>query len=224
LMISIIPLGSPNLVIIYLPFNLLFIYLFMALSPFIVLIGGWGSNNKFAMLGAFRGAAQMLSYELSMFFVFMSISTISGSYDIASIVYSQHYWNIVFLPLSFIVFLFSSLAIIERAPFDLPESTQEFQAGWRIEYSGLRYGLFLISDYVKLFVVSMLIVYLFFGGWLGPYLPSFVWFLIKLIIILLFLMSLRWALNRPRIDQLISIGWKWLVPISLINLVVVLLL
>ncbi len=224
-MISIIPLGSASLEIINLPYNLLFIYIFMALSPLLVMLGGWGENNKFALLGAFRGTAQMITYELSVLVVFMSIAFVSGSFDISAIVLSQSMvWNAVYFPVLFLVFIIGSLAVIERAPFDMPESSQELQAGWRIEYSGLRYGLLIVGDYVKLLVISMLAVYLFLGGWNGPLLPPLAWFWIKTAIVILVLMSFRWSLNRPRIDQLLDIGWKWLLPLGVLNLVAVMVL
>lgn len=223
LMVFIIPWGAPNLTMLSIPYDLLFIYIFLAVSPLFVLLAGWGSNNKYAMLGGFRAAAQITTYELSLLLVFISVALVAGSYDITSIVNAQaNVWYILYLPITFIVFALASLAIIERAPFDVPEASQELQAGWKIEYSGIRYGLFFIAEYVRLLVVAMLMVYLFFGGWNGfAFLPNYIWFAIKTGIVTFVLMTLRWVFNRPRIDQLISIGFNWLLPLSVINLLVV---
>ncbi len=222
LMVFIIPWGNAGLTLLFIPYNLLFIYIALAVSPLLVLLAGWGENNKYAMLGGFRGAAQITTYELSLLIVFISVAMLAGSYDISTIVSAQSgMWYVVYLPITLVVFGISSLAVIERGPFDIPEATQELQAGWKIEYSGIRYGLFFIAEYVRLLVISMLIVYLFFGGWNGPLLPDYAWFWIKTIIVTFFMMSLRWVFNRPRIDQLIKIGFNWLLPLAVINLLIV---
>lgn len=221
-MVFIIPWGNQNLTLVFIPFNLLFLYIAMAVSPLFVLLAGWSQNNKYAMLGGFRGAAQITTYELAILVVFVSIGLVSGSYDISSIVNAQaNAWYILYLPITFIVFAIASLAIVERAPFDIPEATQELQAGWKIEYPGIRYGLFFIAEYVRLLIVAMLVVYLFLGGWNGPILPNYIWFWIKASIVTFLLMSLRWVFNRPRIDQLIKIGFNWLLPLSVVNLLIV---
>ncbi|MEM3192349.1 MAG: complex I subunit 1 family protein [Candidatus Parvarchaeota archaeon] len=222
LLVSLLPLGLPGLAFISVPYSLLFIYIILAFSPLLIIIASWGENNKFSVLGGFRSAAQITTYELALVVTFISIGLIDGSYNITAIISSQSpIWNVIYLPLTAVVFFLSSLAIIERAPFDLPESSQELQAGWRIEYSGLKYGLFLIGDYVKLLAVSILMTSLFLGGWNGALLPGFIWFWIKTAVVLMLLMSLRWSLGRPRIDQLLSIGWRWLLPLSVLNLVIV---
>ncbi len=221
-MVFIIPWGNANLVLLYVPFNLLFIYIALAVSPLLVLLAGWGENNKYAMLGGFRGAAQITTYELSLLIVFISVALLSGSYDITTIAAAQSsVWYVLYLPITLVVFGISSLAVIERGPFDIPEATQELQAGWKIEYSGIRYGLFFIAEYVRLLVISMLIVYLFFGGGNGLFLPNYLWFWIKTSIVTIFMMSLRWVFNRPRIDQLINIGFNWLLPLAVVNLLIV---
>jgi NADH-quinone oxidoreductase subunit H len=221
LMIFVIPWGNANLTLLSIPYNLLFIYIAMALSPLFVLLASWSQNNKYAMLGGFRGAAQITTYELAMLIVFISIGVVSGSYDITTIVNSQSsIWYFAYLPITLGVFAIASLAVIERAPFDIPEATQELQAGWKIEYSGMKYGLFFIAEYVRLAVVAMLMVYLFFGGWNGPILPDYMWFWIKTVVVLMLFMSFRWVFNRPRIDQLINIGFDWLLPLSVINLLI----
>ncbi|MGC8516686.1 MAG: complex I subunit 1/NuoH family protein [Candidatus Acidifodinimicrobium sp.] len=222
LLIALLPFGAPSLTFISLPYSLLFIYILLAFSPLLIIIASWGENNKFAVLGGFRSAAQITTYELALIVTFISIGMVNGSYDIINVIASQSLiWNILYLPLTAIVFFIGSIAVIERAPFDLPESSQELQAGWRIEYSGLKYGLFMIGDYVKLLAVSILFASLFLGGWSGAFLPGIIWFWIKTVVVLMLLMSLRWSLGRPRIDQLLSIGWKWLLPLSVLNLIIV---
>ncbi len=221
-MVLIIPLGGPNLEFLSIPYTLLFLYIFLAISPLLILIAGWGENNKYAILGGFRGVGQIATYELALIVTIVSVALLSGSYSIPNIVSGQTtVWYIAYLPITFCVFVITGLAIIERAPFDIPEASQELQAGWEVEYSGIRYGFFLITDYVRLVVVAMLIVYLFLGGWLGPVFPGFVWFMIKTAVVLLAIMTPRWIVPRPRIDQFIKLGWNWLLPLSIINLIIV---
>ncbi len=221
-MVLIIPFGGANLEFISVPYSLLFLYVFLAVSPLLVLMAGWGENNKYAMLGGFRGVGQIATYELALIVTMISVAFLAGSYNIVDIVNGQSgLWYGAYLPVTLIVFALTGLAIIERAPFDIPEASQELQAGWKVEYSGIRYGLFLIADYVRLMIVSILVVYLFLGGWLGPVLPGFVWFIIKTAAVLLIIMAPRWTLPRPRIDQFIKFGWNWLLPLSIVNLVMV---
>jgi NADH-quinone oxidoreductase subunit H len=221
-MLLIVPLGGPGLEFISVPFSLLFIYTLLAISPLLLLIAGWGENNKYALIGGFRGAAQIISYELALIIVLSSIALLSGSYSITSIVSSQSsIWYAAYLPITLVVFVIAGLAIVEREPFDVPEASQELQAGWKVEYSGIRYGFFLIGDYVRVTVIAMLVTYLFLGGWLGPVLPGIIWFIIKTTVILLIILTPRWVFGRPRIDQLIKFGWNWLLPLAVLNLILV---
>lgn len=221
-MLLIIPLGAPGLVFISIPYSLLFVYTLLAVSPLFVLVAGWGENNKYALIGGFRGAAQIISYELALIVVLASVALLSGNYNITSIVSSQsHIWYGLYLPITLLIFIISGLAIIEREPFDVPEASQELQAGWKVEYSGIRYGFFLIGDYVRVTVIAMLVTYLFLGGWLGPVLPGIIWFIIKTAIVLMIILTPRWVLGRPRIDQLIKLGWNWLLPLAILNLILV---
>ncbi len=221
-MLLIIPLGGPGLEFISVPYSLLFVYTLLAISPLLLLIAGWGENNKYALIGGFRGAAQIISYELALIIVLASVALLSGSYSITSIVSAQSsLWYVVYLPITFIVFIIAGLAIIEREPFDVPEASQELQAGWKVEYSGIRYGFFLIGDYVRVTVIAMLVTYLFLGGWLGPFLPGIIWFIVKAAIVLMVILTPRWVLGRPRIDQLIKFGWNWLLPLAVLNLILV---
>ncbi len=220
LMVAIIPWGLPSLAFINIPYNLLFVYIFLAVSPLLILTAGWGENNKYAIIGGFRGAAQIATYELALLITIVSAAVVSGTYSIAGIVNGQsHVWYIGYLPLTFLIFIVAGLGVIEREPFDMPEASQELQAGWKVEYSGIKFGFFLLSDYIRLLVLSMLLVYIFLGGWLGPaMIPPFAWFWIKTTLALFMLMIPRWVYGRPRIDQFIRFGWNWLLPLAIINL------
>ena len=221
-MLLIIPLGGPGLEFISIPYSLLFIYTLLAISPLLLLVAGWGENNKYALIGGFRGAAQIISYELALIVVLSSVALLSGSYSITSIVSSQSsIWYVAYLPVTMVVFIIAGLAIIEREPFDVPEASQELQAGWKVEYSGIRYGFFLIGDYVRVTVIAMLVTYLFLGGWNGPFISGIFWFIIKTAIVLMIILTPRWVLGRPRIDQLIKFGWNWLLPLAVLNLILV---
>lgn len=222
MMVLLIPWGGASLSLISVPYDLLFIYVALAVSPLLVLLAGWGENNKYSIIGGFRGAAQIATYEIAIIISIISVALLSGGYSLSGIVSSQSsLWYIFYLPVVFVVFFLAGLATIEREPFDMPEASQELQAGWKVEYSGIKYGLFLISDYVRLVIVAMLIVMLFFGGWLGlSFLPGIAWFWIKTVIVMVFLMVPRWVFARPRIDQFIRFGWNWLLPVAILNLIV----
>ncbi len=221
-MLLIVPLGSPSLEFISIPYSLLFVYTLLAISPLLLLVAGWGENNKYSLIGGFRSAAQIISYELALIIVISSVALLSGGYNITAIVQNQtSVWYIAYLPVTLVIFIIAGLAIIEREPFDVPEASQELQAGWEVEYSGIRYGLFLVGDYVRVTVIAMLVTYLFLGGWLGPFLPGIIWFIIKTAVVLMIILTPRWILGRPRIDQLIKFGWNWLLPLAVINLILV---
>jgi NADH-quinone oxidoreductase subunit H len=221
-MLLLLPLGAPGLEFISIPYSLLFVYTLLAISPLLLLVAGWGENNKYALIGGFRGAAQIISYELALIIVLSSVALLSGSYSIPAIVAGQSsIWYGLYLPVTLLIFIISGLAIIEREPFDVPEASQELQAGWKVEYSGIRYGFFLIGDYVRVTVIAMLVTYLFLGGWLGPVLPGVLWFIIKAAIVLMIILTPRWIFGRPRIDQLIKFGWNWLLPLAILNLILV---
>ncbi|EFD92258.1 MAG: respiratory-chain NADH dehydrogenase subunit 1 [Candidatus Parvarchaeum acidophilus ARMAN-5] len=221
-MLLLLPLGAPGLEFISIPYSLLFVYTLLAISPLLLLVAGWGENYKYALIGGFRGAAQIISYELALIIVLSSVALLSGSYSIPAIVAGQSsIWYGLYLPVTLLIFIISGLAIIEREPFDVPEASQELQAGWKVEYSGIRYGFFLIGDYVRVTVIAMLVTYLFLGGWLGPVLPGVLWFIIKAAIVLMIILTPRWIFGRPRIDQLIKFGWNWLLPLAILNLILV---
>jgi len=197
---------------------------FAATSSLIVvgiLMAGWGSNNKYALLGGLRSAAQMVSYEIPIGLVLVTISMLAGSLSTVTIVHAQsRLWFIVSQPVSFVIFFIAATAEVNRAPFDLVEAESELVAGYFSEYTGMRFALFQLGEYGEMFAMAALAVTLFFGGWQGPGLPSVVWFLIKLYALVFVFMWVRWTYPRFRIDQLLRFSWKVLIPVALLNLVV----
>lgn len=212
---------APGLVLANLNIGLLFFLAMSSLSVYSIVLGGWSSNNKYSLLGGLRAAAQLLSYEV---FLGLSITgpvMIAGSFRLTDIVEAQRgMWFVVPQFLGFILFTIAGLAETRRLPFDLPEAETELGAGFHTEYSGMKFGMFFIGEYLGVILVSGMITVLFFGGWHGPFLPPILWFLLKTSFFLAFFILLRAALPRPRIDQLMSFGWKVLLPLSLINLLV----
>jgi NADH-quinone oxidoreductase subunit H len=196
---------------------------FAATSSLIVvgiLMAGWGSNNKYALLGGLRSAAQMVSYEIPIGLVLITIALLAGSLSTVTIVTMQaHLWFIVTQPISFLIFLAAATAEVNRAPFDLVEAESELVAGYFSEYTGMRFALFQLGEYAEMFAMAALAVTLFLGGWRGPVLPSVVWFLIKLYALVFVFMWVRWTFPRFRVDQLLNFSWKVLIPLALLNLV-----
>jgi len=197
---------------------------FAATSSLIVvgiLMAGWGSNNKYALLGGLRSAAQMVSYEIPIGLVLITVALLAGSLSTVTIVTVQsHLWFIASQPVSFLIFLAAATAEVNRAPFDLVEAESELVAGYFSEYTGMRFALFQLGEYGEMFAMAALAVTLFLGGWHGPVLPSVVWFLIKLYALIFVFMWVRWTFPRFRIDQLLNFSWKFLIPLALLNLVV----
>ncbi len=215
---AIIPF-SPDIQIADFNNALLFILALSSLSVYSIMLAGFSSNSKYALLGAMRTAAQMLSYEVFMGLAIMGVVIISGSFSLNEIVHQQHdYWFIVYQPLGFILFLIAGVAESHRAPFDLPEAETEIVAGFHTEYSSMKFGMFFIGEYLGVIFISSLITTLYFGGWQGPLLPPIVWFLLKTVFFVLFFILLRAAIPRPRYDQLMRFGWAVLLPLSLLNL------
>lgn len=188
-----------------------------------VVTGGWASNNKYALLGGMRAAAQMISYEIPLVMSVVGIILLTGSLNLNHIVEAQkHGWFIIWQPIAFIVFMIASVAELNRTPFDLPEAESELVAGYHVEYSGFRWAFFMLAEYVYLFAMTSLIVTLFLGGWMAPFglsfIPGAVWFSIKFCIILFVYIWFRVAFPRLRADQLMEFGWKVLLPIALANI------
>jgi NADH-quinone oxidoreductase subunit H len=205
------------------------VLVFLALAGLQVygaMLGGWSSNSKFALLGGLRSAAQMLSYEVFMGVAVMGVVLQAGSFRLDRIVEAQqHLWFIVPQCCGFFVFSLAAVASVHRFPFDLPETEQELVAGYHTEYSGMKFGMFFVAEYVGIVVVSSLLTTLFCGGWHGPFtdrLPwlGFIWFALKTLMFIMLFILLRGALPRPRYDQIMAVGWKFCLPLSLVNLLI----
>ncbi|GAB3675448.1 NADH-quinone oxidoreductase subunit NuoH [Salinisphaera aquimarina] len=201
--------------------GILFILAMSSLGVYSVILAGWSSDNKYALLGAMRTAAQMISYEVFMGLSLLGVVLLAGSFDLRAIVESQAgMWNVIPQFPAFVIFFIAGCAEIHRAPFDLPEAEQELTAGYHTEYSGMKFGMFFVGEYLGIVLISCLVTVLFFGGWLGPVLPGIVWFLLKAGFFIVFFILLRAGTVRPRYDQLMAFGWKVLLPLSLINVAI----
>ncbi|HJO88677.1 MAG: NADH-quinone oxidoreductase subunit NuoH [Alphaproteobacteria bacterium] len=203
--------------------GLLYILAVAGIEVYGVIFAGWASNSKYAVLGSLRTCAQMISYEIPMGFSVIGVVMLAHSMSLLDIVEAQAgLWNVVYQPLGFFVFFVAGLAEAQRIPFDLPEAEGDLCAGYHTEYSGIRFSFFMISEYLIVVFLSALIVLLFFGGWHGILipLPPVVWFLLKLSFFIWVFMWLRFTFPRYRYDQLMSIGWKVLLPLSLANILI----
>jgi len=189
-----------------------------------VVTGGWASNNKYALLGGMRAAAQMISYEVPLVMSVLGVVLLTGSLNLNDIVSAQQNgWYIILQPIGFIVFLIASIAELNRVPFDLPEAESELVAGFHVEYSGFRWAFFMLAEYVYFFAMAALTTVLFLGGWLPPFafldfIPGAVWFALKFSVVIFFLIWIRVTLPRMRADQLMEFGWKVLLPVALANI------
>jgi NADH-quinone oxidoreductase subunit H len=198
--------------------------LFLAMSSlgvYAITLGGWSSNNKYALLGGLRSSAQMISYELAMGLSTIGVLLLAGSLSLVDIVHAQErWWFVLFQPVAFGIFMITALAETNRAPFDLPEAEAELVAGFHTEYSSMKFGLFFLGEFANVISISCIAVTLFLGGWNGPWLPDslkFLWFFAKLGVLLFFFIWVRWTFPRLRYDQLMNLGWKVLLPLSLAN-------
>jgi NADH-quinone oxidoreductase subunit H len=212
---------TPTIVISDLNIGLLFFLGMSSLGVYSVVLAGWASDNKYSLLGGLRASAQMLSYEVFMGLSLMGTVLLAGSFQLSKIVEAQqHMWFVVPQFLGFVLFLIAGVAETRRLPFDLPEAESELVAGFHSEYSGMKFGMFFVGEYLGVILISAMITVLFFGGWLGPVLPPIVWFVGKVMFFICFFVLLRAALPRPRFDQLMSWGWKLMLPLTLVNLLV----
>jgi NADH-quinone oxidoreductase subunit H len=212
---------APGVVVSDLNIGLLFFLGMSSLGVYSVVLAGWSSDNKYALLGGMRAAAQMLSYEVFMGLSLMGVVVLAGSFDLATIVEAQRkLWFVVPQFLGFVLFLIAGIAETRRLPFDLPEAESELVAGFHSEYSGMKFGMFFVGEYLGVTLISALIAILFFGGWLGPGLPPIVWFFIKMFFFTGFFILLRASLPRPRFEQLMAWGWKLMLPLALANILV----
>lgn len=212
---------SPDLQVVDLNIGLLFFLAMSSLAVYSVLLGGLASNNKYALLGGLRSAAQMVSYEVFMALSLMGVVMLSGSFSLRDIVLAQtELWFCIPQILGLITFTIAGIAESHRLPFDLPEAEHELTAGFHTEYGGMKFAMFMLGEYVGLILICCMMTVLFFGGWLGPFLPPALWFAIKVFVLICFFILLRAAIPRPRYDQLMGLGWKYMLPLTLINLLV----
>jgi NADH-quinone oxidoreductase subunit H len=200
-----------------------------AIAVYGVVLAGWSSNNNYSLLGGLRAGAQMISYELAMGFAVVGVMIMAGSLSLVDIVDGQagNFWNWYFIPqiVGGLIFFVATIAELNRTPFDLAEAEQELVAGYLTEYSGMRWGIFMFAEYVSLVVVSGIVATLYFGGWRAPFevldfIPGPIWLFLKIAVLVFIYMWVRWTIFRYRYNQLMSIGWKVLLPLSILNLVV----
>ena len=230
LIVAAIPFGAPLTVlgrpvalqVADLNVGLLFFLALSSIAVYGVALGGWASNSKYALLGSIRGLAQLISYELSMGLSLVPVVLLARSFTLSDIVNAQAggKWFILYQPLAFVIFLVSIAAECKRIPFDLPEAEGELVAGFHTEYSGMRFGLFFVGEYINIIVLGGLAATFFLGGWHGPWLPPVAWFGIKVVAFAFFFIWMRGTLPRLRYDQLMHFGWKVLTPLALLNILV----
>lgn len=213
---------APGVIVVDLNIGLLFFLAMSSMGAYSIILGGWASNNKYALLGSMRGAAQMICYEVFMGLSMMGCVMMAGSFSLQKIVEAQQdMWFVVPQFLGFVAFLIAGIAETHRLPFDIPEAESELIAGFHSEYSGMKFGLFFVGEYLGIMLISSLLVCLFFGGWLGPaFLPPVVWFIIKTFAFIGLFILLRASMPRPRYDQLMEFGWKILLPLTLLNIMI----
>jgi NADH-quinone oxidoreductase subunit H len=221
---AVIPFG-PTFVITDVNVGLLYVFAVTSLSVYGIVLAGWASNSKYALLGGLRSSAQMVSYELSLGLSVVGVVMMAGSLSLVDIVEAQKgswyglipRWNVVPQFLGFVIFLVSSNAELNRAPFDLPEAETELVAGFHTEYSSMKFAMFFMAEYANMIAASAIATTLFFGGWQGPLLPPVVWFVLKVFCFLFLFVWLRATVPRFRYDQLMGFGWKVLLPTALVN-------
>lgn len=212
---------APSIEVVDLNIGLLFFLAMSSLGVYSVALAGWASDSKYSLLGGLRAAAQMLSYEVFMGLSLMGVVMLTGSFNLREIVEAQRgLWFCVPQFLGLVVFMIAGIAETHRLPFDLPEAESELVAGFHSEYSGMKFGMFFVGEYLGVTLISALTVTLFFGGWMGPFLHPLVWFFLKTFVFICGFILLRASLPRPRYDQLMSFGWKVMLPLSLVNLLV----
>jgi NADH-quinone oxidoreductase subunit H len=218
-----LPFG-PILTTLEVDLGLLLILAFAGVNVLAICLAGWSSRNKWSLLGAARAVSQCVAYEIPMLLSLLAVAFVEGSLNLTQIVNRQGNWpwewNVVVQPVAFLIFFVCAVAETNRSPFDLPEAESELTAGFHTEYSGMGFGLFMLSEYAYMVVVCSVATAVFLGGWRGPLLPGFWWFLGKAYGLLLVIMWFRWTYPRVRFDQLLNLNWKWLLPLSLLNLLV----
>lgn len=212
---------APGIVVADLNIGLLFFLAMSSMGAYSVVLAGWASDNKYSLLGGLRASAQMLSYEVFMGLSLMGVVMLAGSFNLREIVEAQsRLWFCIPQFLGLVIFLIAGVAETHRLPFDIPEAESELVAGFHSEYSGMKFGMFFVGEYLGITLISALTVALFFGGWLGPLLPPLVWFLLKTFVLICGFILLRATLPRLRFDQLMEFGWKVMLPLALANILV----
>ena len=233
---TVIPISAPNYGIhsgfnlhwdiSHLNIGLLFILGIGSLGVYSIFLGGWSANSKYSLLGGLRSSAQLISYEMAASFALIGVVILTGSLDLEKIVQAQaHGWFILMQPLAFLIYFTAALAETNRVPFDLPEAETEIVAGYHTEYSSMRFGFYFLGEYINVVVVSGIATTLFLGGWLPPvpflgFIPGFIWFLGKVLTLVLVILWTRWTLPRFRYDKLMALGWKVLLPLGLLNVLI----
>jgi NADH-quinone oxidoreductase subunit H len=218
---AVVPITSTVAVLVDFNIGILFFLAMSSLGAYSIVLGGWSSNNKYSLLGGLRASSQMISYEVFMGLSLLGVVAMTGSFNLFDIVRAQAgLWNIVPQFFGFVVFLVAGIAETHRLPFDIPEAESELVAGYHSEYSGMKFGMFFVGEYLGVTLISAMITTLFLGGWLGPWLPPVVWFGLKTLAGIVFFVLLRASQPRPRFDQLLSLGWKVMLPLALLNLIV----
>lgn len=218
---AVVPFG-PELWVVDLNIGLLYFLAMISIGAYSVVLGGWSSNSKYSLLGGLRSASQVITYEVFLGLSLLGVVAMAGTFNLREIVEAQRaLWNIVPQFLGFFIFFMAGLAETHRLPFDLPEAEAELVAGFHAEYSGMKFGMFFVGEYMGIVLVSAMTTVLFLGGWLGPaFLPGLVWFALKVFAVIVVFILLRGSAPRPRFDQLIAFGWKLLLPLALLNLIV----
>ena len=212
---------SPDILVADLDIGLLFFLAMSSMGVYSVALAGWASNNKYALLGGLRASAQMLAYEVFMGLSVMGVVMLTGSFSLKAIVEAQQdLWFCVPQFLGMCIFVIAGIAETHRIPFDLPEAESELVAGFHSEYSGMKFGMFFVGEYIGITLISALTSTLFLGGWMGPWLPPLFWFAFKTFILICGFILLRASLPRMRYDQLMAFGWKLMLPLALLNLMV----
>jgi NADH-quinone oxidoreductase subunit H len=228
-MFALIPFGDRitvfgreiKLVIADVDIGILYIFALGTLGEYGIVLGGWASGNKYGLLGALRAAAQMISYEVALGLIILGTIILAGSLRLTEIVEAQRgLWFVVYQPFAFLLYVVAGLAEINRTPFDMPESESELACGYNIEYSSMKFALFMIAEYIHLVIVAALSTTLFLGGWLGPWLPGPVWFFIKVMAMIFLFIWIRGTYPRMRYDHIMKFGWKFLFPAAILNVVI----
>jgi NADH-quinone oxidoreductase subunit H len=222
---AVVPMGpTPAFIVTDVNVGLLVFLAMSSIGVYSITLAGWSSNNKYALLGGLRSSAQMISYELAMGISTIGVLLLVGSLSLVDIVHAQEkMWFVVYQPLAFVIFMITALAETNRAPFDLPEAEAELVAGFHTEYSSMKFGLFFLGEYTAIIAICAIATTLFLGGWHGPFLPDslkFIWFFAKVFALVFFFFWVRWTFPRLRYDQLMNLGWKILLPLSIANVVV----